>query len=65
MTDTELKRQKPHFDLGHQGAVGYTQIRIALARTPTERLDHHESRRLFAKEALENAALGQRCMLGN
>jgi hypothetical protein len=43
------------FDLGHQGDVDYTQILQCLRLTPTERLDRHESWRLFAKEALRNA----------
>jgi hypothetical protein len=51
-------------DLGHQGDFDYTQIARALARTPTERLDHHEGWRLFVKEALRNAALGVRQAYG-
>lgn len=46
-------------DLGHQGDVDYPQLRRSLARTPTERLDHHEGWRLFVKEALRNATLRQ------
>jgi hypothetical protein len=61
MSDAELQRLKPYFALGHQGDLDYTQIRLALARTPTERLDHHEGWRLFAKEAQENAALRHGC----
>jgi hypothetical protein len=40
------------FDLGHQGDVDRTQIAQQLRLTPTERLRHHESWRLFVKEAL-------------
>jgi len=45
------------FDLGHQGDVDRTQIAQQLRLTPTERLRHHESWRLFAKEALRRAEL--------
>ena len=46
-------------DWGHRGDFDYTQIRAQLAMTPTERLRHHESWRLFVKEALNNARLRQ------
>jgi hypothetical protein len=46
-----------YFDLGHQGDFDRTQIAARLAMTPTERLRHHESWRLFVKEALSHAAL--------
>ena len=46
-----------YFDLGHQGGFDRTQIAARLAMTPTERLRHHESWRLFVKEALNRAAL--------
>ena len=49
-----------YFDLGHQGDVDYTQIEALMRMTPTERLNHHEGWRLFAKEALANAELRQR-----
>ncbi len=39
------------FDLGHQGEVDRTQIAQQLRLTPTERLRHHESWRLFVMEA--------------
>lgn len=45
------------FDLGHQGDVDRTQIAQQLRLTPTERLRHHESWRLFVKEALRGAEL--------
>ena len=45
------------FDLGHQGDVDRTQIAQQLRLTPTERLRHHESWRLFVKEALRHAEL--------
>jgi hypothetical protein len=45
------------FDLGHQGEVDRTQIAQQLRLTPTERLRHHESWRLFVKEALQRAEL--------
>jgi hypothetical protein len=45
------------FDLGHRGDFDYTQIARCLALTPLERLERHESWRLFVKEALENARL--------
>jgi hypothetical protein len=45
------------FDLGHQGDVDRTQIAQQLRLTPTERLRHHESWRLFVKEALRRAEL--------
>ena len=48
------------FDLGHRGDFDYTQIERCLALTPWERLERHESWRLFVKEALENARLRQR-----
>ncbi len=51
--------QPLYTDLGHRGDFDFTQIRASLARTPTERLDHHEGWRLFVKEALENAQLRQ------
>jgi hypothetical protein len=47
----------PLFDLGHQGEFDRTQIAARLKMTPTERLRHHESWRLFVKEALNRAAL--------
>jgi hypothetical protein len=43
------------FDLGHQGDVDRTQIAQHLRLTPTERLRHHESWRLFVKEAVRRA----------
>jgi hypothetical protein len=46
-----------HYDLGHQGDVDFTQIAHMLAMTPTERLRHHESWRLFVKEAVARAKL--------
>jgi hypothetical protein len=46
-------------DFGHRGDFDYTQIRVGLALSPTERLDRHEGWRLFAKEALANARLRQ------
>ena len=45
------------FDLGHQGDVDRTQIAQRLRLTPTQRLRHHESWRLFVKEALRRAEL--------
>jgi hypothetical protein len=45
------------FDLGHQGDVDRTQIAQQLRLTPTERLRHHESWRMFVKEALRRAEL--------
>ncbi len=45
------------FDLGHQGDVDRTQIAQQLRLSPTERLRHHESWRLFVKEALRRAEL--------
>jgi hypothetical protein len=45
------------FDLGHQGDLDLTQIRGALALTPTERLRKHEQWRLFVKEAVLRAKL--------
>ena len=45
------------FDLGHQGDVDRTQIAQHLRLTPTERLRHHESWRLFVKEAVRRAEL--------
>ncbi|HVC99260.1 MAG TPA: hypothetical protein VND64_36685 [Pirellulales bacterium] len=45
------------FDLGHQGDLDRTQIAQQLRLTPTERLRHHESWRLFVIEALRNAEL--------
>jgi hypothetical protein len=48
------------FDLGHQGDVDRTQIAARLAMSPTQRLRHHESWRLFVKEALKRAALRRR-----
>jgi hypothetical protein len=59
-TTTTRKPAQPDaslFDLGHQGDVDRTQIAARLAMSPTERLRHHESWRLFVKEALANAAL--------
>lgn len=47
-------------DLGHQGDFDYTQIEAFLRLTPEQRLDHHESWRLFAQEALANARIRQR-----
>jgi hypothetical protein len=46
-------------DLGHRGDFDYSQIRLSLALSPTERLDRHEGWRLFVKEALANARLRQ------
>lgn len=46
-----------YFDLGHQGDFDRTQIAARLAMTPTERLRHHESWRLFVKETLSRAEL--------
>jgi hypothetical protein len=46
-----------YFDLGHQGDFDRTQIAARLAMTPTERLRHHETWRLFVKEALNRAEL--------
>ena len=43
------------FDLGHRGEVDYPALHIALAMTPTERLDRHESWRVFVKEAVAHA----------
>jgi hypothetical protein len=45
------------FDLGHQGDVDRTQIAQQLRLTPTERLRHHESWRLFVMDALRRAEL--------
>jgi hypothetical protein len=44
-------------DLGHQGEVDMTQIEKMLRLTPTERLRKHESWRLFARKALNDAKL--------
>ena len=44
-------------DLGHHGAVDFTQLDRFLQLTPNERLDRHEGWRLFVKEALARAAL--------
>jgi len=58
--NSTLKPTQPDpslFDLGHQGDVDRTQIAARLAMTPTQRLRHHESWRLFVKEALQRAAL--------
>jgi hypothetical protein len=52
--------QPLYTDLGHRGDFDFTQIRASLALTPTERLDRHESWRLFVKEALANAQLRQK-----
>ena len=52
------------FDLGHQGDVDRTQIAQQLRLTPTERLRHHESWRLFLKDSLHRGELrreGNRC----
>jgi uncharacterized protein (DUF433 family) len=48
--------QPAAFDLKHRYEVDSTLIRQCLAMTPTERLRCHEGWRLFAKEALRNAA---------
>ncbi len=59
-TISTLKPAQPDptlFDLGHQGDVDRTQIAQQLRLTPTERLRHHESWRLFLKEAVRRAEL--------
>jgi Uma2 family endonuclease len=59
-SDAADKAEPPdsrYFALGHQGDFDRTQIAARLAMTPTERLRHHESWRLFVKEALNCAAL--------
>jgi hypothetical protein len=56
-TDKSDRPDPRYFDLGHQGDFDRTQIAARLAMTPTERLRHHESWRLFVKEALNRAAL--------
>ena len=55
-----LVRQRPYFDLGHQGDFDYTQIRQFLAMTPSERLEHHEGWRLFVRGVASNAKLIRR-----
>ena len=57
MTLTPAPLDQSLFDLGHQGDVDRTQIAQQLRLTPTERLRHHESWRLFVKEALRRAEL--------
>ena len=47
----------PPNDLGHRGEVDVTQIEKTLRLTPTERLRKHESWRLFARRALNDAKL--------
>ena len=56
-TQTPAQPERSLFDLGHQGDVDRTQIAQQLRLTPTERLRHHESWRLFVKEALRGAEL--------
>ncbi len=56
-TQTPAQPDPSLFDLGHQGDVDRTQIAQQLRLTPTERLRHHESWRLFVKEALRRAEL--------
>lgn len=50
-------------ELEHGGDIDYTEIARCLAMTPIERLQYHEEKRLFVKEALKNARLreGQAC----
>jgi hypothetical protein len=57
LTDRELERLKPYFDVGHQGDVDVPQIRRSLQMTPTDRLRKHERWRLFVKETLQRAGL--------
>jgi hypothetical protein len=57
LTRTPAQPDPSLFDLGHQGDVDRTQIAQQLRLTPTERLRHHESWRLFVKEALRRAEL--------
>ena len=44
-------------DLGHQGDFDSTQFEALLRLTPEQRLDHHESWRLFVREAIDNAGI--------
>lgn len=55
--DSQTDQLVKCFDMGHQGDVDLTQIRRALAMTPTERLRKHEQWRLFVKEAVQRAKL--------
>ena len=58
-TDRPNLLDPPPLDLGHREDFDYTQIDLMLRLTPAQRLDLHEGWRLFAKEALRNAALRQ------
>ena len=57
IASTPTRPETSLFDLGHQGDVDRTQIAQQLRLAPTERLRHHESWRLFVKEALRGAEL--------
>jgi hypothetical protein len=48
------------FDLGHQENVDRHRLAKLLTLTPTQRLDRHESWRVFLREAMARARFSQR-----
>jgi len=58
--EPQARPDPKYFDLGHQGDFDRGQIAMLLAMTPTERLRHHESWRLFIKDCLDRAKLSKR-----
>ena len=58
--EPQARPDPKYFDLGHQGDFDRGQIAMLLAMTPTERLRHHESWRLFIKDCLDRAKRSKR-----